>query len=225
MALKLSDQPSCQSVLAFAAAGALAFFLTLVALPHCAVTAQQQTVNTTTTTTTGGTSEIMDLAHQPLMVVVDNEPFYQTTSSNITGVRIVDVSPSVVIQEVSFIDRAFIENIGNVTNTGTFIDNIDHDGARVHGVGKGIITIEDGGDMISWNSYDLGLTVYGNGNNTGGGGLDTEKITTTYRGIVFFNTNSERLSFLNNVIGLYITQVINGHGSGLGQIWEWRTNY
>lgn len=222
MALKLSDHSSAQSVLAFAAAGALAFFLTLAALPHCAVMAQQQTVNTTTT---GGTSEITDSAPPPLMVVVDNEPFYQTTSSNITSVRIVDVTPSVVIQEVSFIDRAFIENIGNVTNTGTFIDNIDHDGARVHGVGKGVIIVENGrGDMISWNSYDLGLTVYGNGNNTGGG-LDTERITTTYRGIVFFNTNSERLSFLNNVVGLYITQVNNGHGSGLGQIWEWKNNY
>lgn len=220
MGLKLSDQPCAQSVLAFAALGVLAFLLTLVAsLPH-AVMAQQQTANTTTTTTTEGLSETLDLPQQSL--VIDNEPFYQTTSSNITSMRIVDVYPSVVIQEVSFIDRAFMENIGNVTNSGTFVDNIDHNGARVHGVGKGIITIEDGGDTISWNSYDLGLTVYSNATGISGG-LETDTIT-TYRGIVFFNTNSERLSFLNNVVGLYITQVINGHGSGLGQIWAWENN-
>ena len=217
---EVSEQISTVGVLVFVAVGVVAFLLILItSLSH--VTAQQTaTTNTTsaTTTATEGISEIPDLPPQTL--VTDNEPFYQTTSSNITSMRIVDVSPSVVVQEVSFIGKAFMRDIGNVTNIGTFTDNISHDGTRVHGAGKGIITIEGGGDMISWNSYDLGLTVYGNDTADG----NDRKTITTYRGIVFFNTNSERLSFLNDVVGLYITWVIDGQGSGLGQIWEWKNN-
>lgn len=219
---KVSEQISTVGVLVFVAVGVLSFLLILIISLSPVMAQQQMTTNTTiATTATEGISEILDLPQQPLMVMIDNEPFYQTTSSNITSMRIVDVSPSVVVQEVSFIGKAFMRNIGNVTNMGTFTDNISHDGTRVHGTGKGIITIEDGGDMISWNSYDLGLTVYGNDT---ADGIDRETIT-TYRGIVFFNTNSERLSFLNDVVGLYITLVIDGHGSGLGQIWEWKNNY
>jgi hypothetical protein len=181
---------------------------------------------TTTTTTTIPPEVIPEMIELPQeLSTIDNAPFYQSISGNLTSVRVVSASPSVVIQEVSFIDKAFMRDIGNVTNIGTFVDHIDpNNGTIVHGIGKGIITLEnEGGDMITWNSYDLGLTSYGNGNATAvGDGLDRETIT-TYRGIVF-NANSERLSFMNNIVGLYMTQVINGNGSGLGKVWEWRIN-
>jgi hypothetical protein len=77
------------------------------------------------------------------------------------------------------------------------------------------ITTENG-DMISWNAYDLGLTVNGNVDDTAAG-LNTER-NTTFRGIIFLSTNSENLSFMNNVVGLYINDE-NGR-----QIWEWRNS-
>jgi hypothetical protein len=81
---------------------------------------------------------------------------------------------------------------------------------------KEIITTENG-DIISWNAFDIGLTVNGNGNGDDTGGLDTER-NTTFRGIIFLSTNSENLSFMNNVVGLYINDE-NGR-----QIWEWRNS-
>lgn len=226
---KVSEQPSTLKVLAITAVGAFAFlFAPVISLSPALA---QQITNTTAV---GGIPEITELPPQLLMtaIVVDNQPFYQSTSSNVTSMRIVDVSPSGVTQEVSFVEKAFMRNIGNVTNAVTFVDNITRDGriTIVHGAGKGIITTENG-DTISWNSYGLGLPAgYGNRNNNdtsatiASGGLNTDRIT-TYRGIAFFSTDSERLSFMNNVVGLYISQVNDENGSSWRQIWEWKNNY
>ncbi|HYZ60124.1 MAG TPA: hypothetical protein VE544_10755 [Nitrososphaeraceae archaeon] len=149
-------------------------------------------------------------------MMIDNEPFYQVIDSNITNVETVEVSPSVVVQKNSFVEEALMRNIGNVTNTGTFVANI-YDNGTQHGVGKGVITTENG-DRISWNAYDIGLTVNGNGGDDDtASGLNTERMP-TFRGIIFLSTNSENLSFMNNVVGLYINDE-NGR-----QIWEWRNS-
>jgi hypothetical protein len=199
-------------VLAFAAIGALAFlFASIVSLSP--VIAQQQTTDTTTTTI----PETPESIESPQSLMIDSEPFFQLIDSNITNVETVEVSPSVVVQKVSFEDIALMRDIGNVTNTGTFVENI-YDNGTLYGVGKGVITTENG-DIISWNAYDIGLTVNGNGDedDTASGGLNTER-TTTFRGIIFLHTTSESLSFMNNVVGLYINDE-NGR-----QIWEWRNS-
>jgi hypothetical protein len=217
--------------------GVLAFLFILVVTlsPPAVLAGQQTTSNTTTTTTTtavGIISEIMDL---PQQLVVDNEPLYQSTGGDLTSMRVVDIiSPSVVIEEGSFVEKAIMKNIGNVTNTETYVENIDYGEGIVRGVGKGIITTENRGDMISWNAYDIGLlSGYGSDNDNvttadnetaTAGGLNTDRIT-TYRGIIFFSTDSERLSFMNNLVGLYISQINEENGTSLRQIWEWRNNY
>jgi hypothetical protein len=104
---------------------------------------------------------------------IDNEPFYQAIGGNITNVETVEVSPSVVVQKVSFVEKALMGNIGDVTNTRTYVENIHHNGTQL-GIGKGIITTGNG-DIISWNPYDLGLAVNGNGNDTGGLNTETKK--------------------------------------------------
>jgi hypothetical protein len=136
--------------------------------------------------------------------------------------EIVETSPSVVTQKVSFSEIGFMRNIGNVSNSETFVENA-YDNGTLFGVGKGVITTENG-VRISWNAYDIGLTaVSGNGNSnnnetaSGGGGLNAEGMP-TFRGIIFFSTNSENLSFMNNVVSLYINDE-NGR-----QIWEWRNS-
>jgi hypothetical protein len=148
--------------------------------------------------------------------MIDNEPFYRAIDGNLTNIEIVDVSPSVVVQKVSFAEIALMRNIGNVTNTGTFVETV-YDNGTLYGVGKGVITTENG-DRITWNAYDIGLTVNGNGNgDDAASGLDTERMP-TFRGIIFLSTTSENLSFRNNVVGLYINDE-NGR-----QIWEWRNS-
>ncbi len=136
--------------------------------------------------------------------------------------EIVETSPSVVTQKVSFSEIGFMRNIGNVSNSETFVENA-YDNGTLFGVGKGVITTENG-VRISWNAYDIGLTaVSGNGNSnnnetsSGGGDLNAEGMP-TFSGIIFFSTNSENLSFMNNVVGLYMNDE-NGR-----QIWEWRNS-
>ena len=202
-------------VLAISAAiGALAFlFAPIVSLSS--VRAQQQTTDTTTTTIPV-TPETIE-SPQSLLTMIDNEPFYREIGGNVTNIEIIDASPSVVVQKVSFSEIGFMRNIGNVTNIGTFVENV-YDNGTLYGVGKGVITTENG-DRISWNAYDIGLTaVNGNGDDVAAsGGLNTERMP-TFRGIIFLSTNSENLSFMNNVVGLYINDE-NGR-----QIWEWRSS-
>jgi hypothetical protein len=130
----------------------------------------------------------------------DREPLYQSISRNVTSVREVSANQT----EISFVEKGIMKNIGNVTNTGIFIDNSSDNGRVLQGVGKGSITTENG-DMISWNAYDIG-------NETGN--------VTTFKGTIFFDTNSEKLASMDNVIGLYIQNISNGNS--LRQIWEWK---
>jgi hypothetical protein len=152
--------------------------------------------------------------------MIDSEPFYQAIDNNLTNIEIIEVSPSIVVQKVSYSETALMRNIGNVTNIGTFIENVYSNGT-LYGVGKGVITSENG-DRISWNAYDIGLTVNGNGDNddTASSGLSAEGML-RFRGIMFFQTTSENLSFMNNVVGLYINDVNDENGR---QIWEWRNS-
>lgn len=200
-------------VLAFAAAiGALAFLFAPIASLSPVI------AQTTTETTTTTIPEIpQTLESSQLLTMIDNEPFYEAIDNNLTNIEIVDASPSVVVQKVSFSEIALMRNIGNVTNIGTFVENVFHNGT-LYGVGKGVITTENG-DRISWNAYDIGLlTVNGNGDDDDtANSLNTERMP-TFRGIIFLSTNSENLSFMNNVVGLYINDE-NGR-----QMWEWRNS-
>jgi hypothetical protein len=133
-------------------------------------------------------------------ITFDREPLYQSTSRNVTSVREVGANQT----EISFMEKGVMKNIGNVTNTGSFIDNSSDNGRVLQGVGKGTIATENG-DMISWNAYDIG-------NKTGN--------LTTFKGTILFDTNSEKLAPMDNVIGLYIQNISNGNS--LRQIWEWK---
>jgi hypothetical protein len=135
-----------------------------------------------------------------LQATFDRDPLYQSTSRNVTSVREVSANQT----EISFVEKGIMKNIGNVTNTGIFIDNSSDNGRVLQGVGNGSITTENG-DIVSWNAYDIG-------NETGN--------VTTFKGAIFFDTNSEKLTSMDNVMGLYIQNISNGNS--LRQIWEWK---
>lgn len=88
--------------------------------------------------------DLHERQQQPSTILtVDNEPFYKSISSNLASSRIVDVvSPSLVIEEESFVERAIMKDVGNVTNNGTYTENIKHNRGIANGVGKGVITTD-----------------------------------------------------------------------------------
>ena len=80
-----------------------------------------------------------------------------------------------------------MKNIGNVTNNMTFINTYLPDNS-IQAKGNGTIITEDG-QTINWISSDIGI-------------ISSKGFT--FQGIVLFNnTNSEKLSSLNNTIGIY----------------------
>jgi hypothetical protein len=133
-------------------------------------------------------------------IALDREPLYRSTGGNVTNMKEISANQT----EISFTEKGVMKNIGNVTNTGTFIENSSDNGRLLHGAGKGTITTENG-DTINWKAYDLG-------NKTGN--------TFTYKGFYFFDTNSEKLASVDNVIGLYIHS--KSDANNLRQIWEWK---
>ena len=91
------------------------------------------------------------------------------------------------VTESHFSDKGFLKDVGNVTWNQTFISTYLSD-KLLEGKGNGTFETPDG-KSIAWNSTDIGRQVDGRW---------------VFYGIILFNnTQSEPLSFLNNRIGLY----------------------
>jgi hypothetical protein len=115
-----------------------------------------------------------------------SEPIYQAINSSFFATQNISSKPFSVTKEFVF-EKAVMTNIGNVTNNMTFINTYLSDNS-IQAKGNGTIKTEDG-QTINWISSDMGII--------GSKGY-------TFQGIVLFNnTNSEKLSFLNNTIGIY----------------------
>jgi hypothetical protein len=115
-----------------------------------------------------------------------SQPIYQATDSDFFASQTISSKPFSVTKE-SVLEQALLKNIGNVTNNMTFT-NTYLPNKSVQAIGNGTIETEDG-QTIDWVSSDLGI-------------INTKGFT--FQGIVLFNTtNSEKLSFLNNTIGIY----------------------
>jgi hypothetical protein len=115
------------------------------------------------------------------------EPVYQATTGKFLAAKDLSTTPFKVTEE-SFFEEAVLKNIGNVTNNMTFT-NTYLSPALIQAKGKGIIETKDG-QTIDWISSDLGTV-----NSTG----------YFFNGIILFNnTKSEKLSHLNNSLGVYV---------------------
>ena len=133
-------------------------------------------------------------------------PMYISTNGTVTSTRVIDVSTIHPKTEVSFTESAVIYLVGNVSNTGTYIETIESSNVT-KGVGQGIITSESG-NMVAWNAYDLGKRIDNN--------------TVVFNGIIFFDVlppynGGNELMFLDNRVGLYRSEV-NDTGSSR-EIW------
>lgn len=143
------------------------------------------------------------------VTTIGTELLYSSNNGNITNVRVIDIIEPMKI-EISFIEKGtlYSKEPIEVTNQGTYVETFVSNNI-VRGEGKGIITMNNG-EFTAWEAYDSKL-INSNGNGS-----------QTYQGIIFFNSNSENLAFLDHKIGLYISKVGVDGESGNRQIWDWK---
>jgi len=110
---------------------------------------------------------------------------YNANTSEFLGSKNISLIPY-RITEQHYFDEGFLNNVGNVTNSQTFLNTYLSDGLLL-GRGNGTFETTDGQD-ISWISSDIGRLI------------DNQWVF--YGLMLFNNTHSESLSLLNNSIGI-----------------------
>jgi hypothetical protein len=115
-----------------------------------------------------------------------SQPIYQAITSDFFDAQSL---PSITypVTKESVLEQAVMRGIGNVTNNMTFINTHLPD-KSIQAKGNGTIETRDG-QTIDWISSDIGL-------------ISSKGFT--FQGIILFNsTNTEKLSILNNTVGIY----------------------
>jgi hypothetical protein len=116
--------------------------------------------------------------------------------------RVISVDPPTA--EVSFEDTG--NTLGVPTNgMGTYTSIVRPDGS-IYGQGQGMSMTADG-DTITWTGSGVG--------NFGPGG------SVSYRGMLFFRTNSQKLARINNACGAFEYEV-DATGATISKVWEWK---
>jgi hypothetical protein len=116
--------------------------------------------------------------------------------------RVISTDPPTV--EVSFEDSGRMFGVPT-TGMGTYTSVIRQDGS-IYGQGEGITMTQDG-EGITWKGTGLGKF-----------GPDG---AVSYRGMLFFRTDSQKLARLNNACGAFEYEV-DPSGSTISKIWEWK---
>ena len=115
-----------------------------------------------------------------------DDSVYNASTSITLGTKNISLTPF-RITESHFSDKGFLKGVGNVTWNQTFIGNYLSD-KLIQGKGNGTFETPDG-QSIGWVASGIGRPVDGRW---------------VFHGIILFNnTQSEQLSFLNNRTGLY----------------------
>ncbi len=116
--------------------------------------------------------------------------------------RILSIEPPTA--EVSFEDTGKMLDVAT-TGSGTYTSTVRPDGS-IYGTGQGLIITADG-DQIIWTGTGLGKF--------GAGG------SVSYRGALFYRTNSQKLARLNNCCGAFEFETDAG-GNTTAKVWEWK---
>ena len=116
--------------------------------------------------------------------------------------RVISIDPPTA--EVSFEDTGQMLGIPT-TGMGTYTSTIRTDGS-VFGHGQGLSMTHDG-EAITWNATGVGKF--------GPGG------SVSYRGMLFFQTASQKLARVNNACGAFEYEV-DASGDTISKIWEWK---
>ena len=116
--------------------------------------------------------------------------------------RVLETNPPTV--EVSFEDSGKMLGIAT-TGFGTYTSVVRADGA-IHGEGQGAMFTTDG-EMIAWKGSGQGK--FGMGGSV------------SYRGILYFQTASQKLARLNSAPGVFEYEV-DPEGKTRNKVWEWK---
>ena len=116
--------------------------------------------------------------------------------------RVISIDPPTA--EVSFEDTGQILGIPT-TGMGTYTSVVRSDGS-IYGHGQGLNMTQDG-ETVTWTGTGLGKF--------GPGG------SVSYRGMLFFQTVSEKLAAVNNACGAFEYEV-DASGNTVSKIWEWK---
>ena len=116
--------------------------------------------------------------------------------------RVTSTDPTTV--EVTFEDSG--QMLGVATKgLGTYTSVVGTDGS-ISGEGQGL-TLTDEGDAITWTAKGFGK--FG------------PESSTSYRGMLFFKTASQKLARLNNMCAAFEYD-IDGSGNTVSKMWEWK---
>ena len=116
--------------------------------------------------------------------------------------RVISIDPPTA--EVSFEDTGQMFGIPT-TGMGTYTSTIRPDGS-LFGQGQGLDMTQDG-EAITWTGTGVGKF--------GPGG------SVSYRGMLFFQTASQKLARINNACGAFEYEV-DASGDTISKIWEWK---
>jgi hypothetical protein len=116
--------------------------------------------------------------------------------------RVLSVDP--VNVEVSFEDTGTMLGVP-CNGTGTYTSTVRPDGS-IYGEGQGVVFTQDG-DGISWTGTGLG--------SFGAGG------SVSYRGMLYYRTDSQKMSRMNNMAVAFEFDV-DGAGNTSSKMWEWK---
>jgi hypothetical protein len=116
--------------------------------------------------------------------------------------RVVSINPPTA--EVSFEDSGHMLGVPT-TGFGTYTSVVRPDGS-LYGEGQGLNMTQDG-ETVTWKGTGLGKF--------GPGG------SVSYRGMLFFQTTSQKLARLNNACGAFEYEV-DPSGSTVSKMWEWK---
>lgn len=142
-------------------------------------------------------------------VSISDIPFYRSMNGTSVSERVTGVTSEDPRIEVSFIEDAIVGNVGNVTNTGTYVEHLLPLDV-IRGSGEGILTSVDNNSMIGWSAYDLGKK--------------SDNGSFIFKGIIFFNILSpdegrdNEFMFLDNQIGVY-KSIVESDGGSTREIW------
>ena len=125
----------------------------------------------------------------------------------ITGVRVLPFngSNSMPRLEVSFQGSGTLVGV-EMTNVGTYISVMTPAGV-FNGSGQGVITTKDG-DIVTWTGSGVG-TPKGQG------------LAASWRGMIYYQTSSQRLAGLNKTPTAFEYEV-DENGNTADKQWEWK---
>jgi hypothetical protein len=124
------------------------------------------------------------------------------TTGRRTGRRVLSVDPANA--EVSFEESGKMLGV-SANGFGTYLSTMRKDGS-LYGEGQGVIMTQEG-DMIAWKGSGIGKF--------------KEKGAVSYRGMLYYSTNSQKLARLNNAAGVFEYEV-DPDGKTQTKVWEWK---